>query len=362
MPAVNIQGQNSLIEQPMPSSVSDAEFETPNKTRALATAPFAPALKHVKEFSAHYWGARQANTNALAEARQTKVDAQAHRDRTIAEYTKTGHKLTPEATAEDDAVIREAEEEIAKRSKKKFPTLDYDEVRGKAARLRNWPLHTSKYFVGDTRHPTDLRKGAKDFRIAKEAKLDIAIQAPRHSENALESGMACLRARAEKGRPNTGPLIQGFVVDYKGEFQLNTDPQIVFPEGWSKPTELSEDLAMVDNALDIAIWANFDAYAAAITKQILAEADDANAIRDADRPALIAAAKAELEAAQRAEEFANVACEKAGVQVFRPYDWPIHVLLQVEAPPKTKPVPRAPVVNAAHVEEADMEFEDAGDE
>lgn len=363
MPVHNVQGQNSTIEMPVPSNITDAAHDTPNKTRALATAPFAPALKHVKEMSDRYWGARQANANALAEAQQAKAEAKAHRDKIVEQHTKTGYKLTPEATAEDDAVIREAEEEIAKRPKKKIPTLDYDEVRSKAARLRNWLLHTTKYFEGDTRHCDDIRKEAKKVRIAAEGKLDVAIQSPRHSEDALESGMACLRAHAKKGRPNTSPLSAGFVVDYKGEFQLNTDPQIMFPEGWSKPTELSEDLAMVESALDIAIWANFDAYAAAMTKQVLAEADDANAIRDADRPAMIAAAKAELLAAQRAEEAANKMCERASIPVFRPYDWPLHVLLEVEAPPKTKPVLRTPVVNAAPVKDADApDFEEGDDE
>ncbi|HZL29697.1 MAG TPA: hypothetical protein VFC54_01385 [Pseudolabrys sp.] len=262
-------------------------------------------------------------------------------------------------TAEDDATIHEADQEITEESKRKIPVVDIDTVMQQAPRYRNWLPHDKKYFEGDTRHADDIRRDVKKNRIAAEGKLDIATQSPRKVEDALRSGMASLRSHAEKGKPITSGLLQGYTVDNRGEFQRNLHPSITFPEDWSKPTQFSDDLALVDNALDVSIWANFDSYVAAMTKQVMEEAtDDANAISDAERPQMIAAAKAELLAAQHAEESANVMCELAGIPVFRPYDWPVIVLLQVEAPPKAKNVSRAPVVPAP-VKDADLEFEDA---
>lgn len=359
MPVVNVQGQNSVIEQSPPAFITDGELSTAKRDRMNAS--LGPVLKHIKNMAERYHSARQGNTNRIAAAQERKTNAVTQLENMKRDYIKHGLKLTKENTAELDEIIREADEEIAECSKRKFPVQDMDEINRRAARVRSWPRHEKKYFDGDKRHCSDQRKDAEKVRIAKDGKLDVAIQSPRHSADTISSGKACLRARAKKGEPMTLGLKQAFKMDYRGEFQLNTNPQIEFPETWSKATEMSGDLAMVDDALNFQIWANFDAVAAALEKKILEEADDANAIRDADRPALIAAAKAELLEAQRAEEFANKLCERAGLPVFRPYDWPIEVLLEVERPPpKAKPVaPLAPVEVAD--EDAPIDFEEDGD-
>jgi hypothetical protein len=357
MPTFTPAGGNTVIEQPSPAFITDGELSTAKRDRMNAS--LGPVLKHIKNMAERYGSARQGNTNRIAAAQKRKTDAVSDLENMKRDYIKHGLKLTKENTAELDEIIREADEEIAECSKRKFPNIDMDEINRRAARVRNWSRHEKTYFDGDTRHCSDQRKDAKKIRIAKEGKLDVAIQSPRHSADTIPSGIAVLRARAKKGEPMTLGLRQGFKMDYRGEFQPNSNPQIEFPEVWSKPTEMSGDLAMVDDALNFMIWANFDAVAAALEKKILEEADDANAIRDADRPALIATAKAELLEAQRAEEYANKLCERAGLPVFRPYDWPIEVLLEVERPTKTKPV--APVEVADEDAPIDFEKDDDAD-
>ncbi|MCW5691622.1 MAG: hypothetical protein KIT48_04595 [Pseudolabrys sp.] len=351
-------GAPAIIEQPLPN-FGDAPVDKARRDRLLYAAPFADALKHVKKMDAHYTSLRQARENQRIAATNAKSEATARRERIILEYQKTGTKLTPRATHDEDEIIREANEALAGLNKK-VPVLDSDEIARKAPRYLNSKRHDKTYFDGDTRHWDDKRKTAKGIRIEKERAFEDILHAPRHSDDAAESMRRDLRLYAENGKPVVGAHLLGVTTDHKGDFQLNRNPKTEFPETWSKANYLSQDRAMVDNALCFLVWSHFDSVAAALEKQIRAEARDDDAIRDADRPAMLAKARAELLEAQRAEEFANKACERMGIAVFRPSDWPVEVILEVEPPTKTAPtikVKAPPVV----VDDAD-DFEGDADE
>lgn len=335
-------GQSTSIIDTPRSLVTDGEVSKSNRDRLLSGVAFAPALKHAKKQDAHLTSLRQSRANRLAAAHERRGNALGHRNLTVIEYQKTGTALTVEATAEDDEIIREADEEIAALTKMKVPTIDLAEVMRQAPRFRSWQRHEKTYFDGDPRHPDDKRKGAKADRLEKQNAFDEIQHAPRPSADAIPSMLADLRVRADKGKPVVGSHLAGYTFDLNGRYQLNKNSRTEFPEMLSKPNQFSQDLAMVDDTLNFLIWANFDSVAAALKKQILEEARDEDAIRDADRPALLAKAAAELLEAQRAEEYCNKQCERMGIPVFRPSNWPVEVLLEVERPTSIT-TPPAPV-------------------
>lgn len=356
MTVTNAPGQNSIIERPTASNITDNATSTPGRDRAIKNAVFAPKWNHLKRMSAKYDAAREARANQLIALSKKEGEIKFDFEQDAYAARKSNVEIDPAIVAEFNSQIAEVKAERRDLEKTKIPILDLDNVTKAAARLRNWLLHTTAYFVGDTRHCSEWRKEARAVRIAADADLDAVIQADRHSDDAMASVDRWLDRECAKGEINIGKSLQGFTIDHKGEFQLNLNPDPEIPETWSKNTEYSADLAMVDDSTRVLLNICREIVREKLYSQIMAKANDADAIRDADRPRLIAAAKAKLLAAQRAEEFANVACEKAGIPVFRPSGWPPEVLLEVEAPPKTKPVP---VVNAAPEDADAPDFEDA---
>lgn len=354
-------GGNAVIEQPL-SNITDGDIGNSRRDRALYGTPFGDKLKHIEKMDRTYSGQRQTKADRITAAQERKGEAAFRRGHIIRDLEKRQMKVTPAATAEPDAEDAEANEEIATLTKQKIPVLDSVEVRRKAPQYAKWRRHTKTYFDGDTRHPDDRRKAARGERLEKERAVNDVLHASRPSEDAVRSMRVDLQVHAEKGKPSTGLHLLGSVLDTRGNYVSNRSSQTEFPETLSKSNQFSEDLAMVDDALNFFIWANFDSVAAKLEKQIREEARDADAISDKDRPVLLSKAKAELLEAQRAEEFCNVQCERAGIPVFRPSDWPLEVLLEVERP--TTPTNGKPKPAPVLVEDADDEpdFEDDGDD
>jgi len=282
--------------------------------------------------------------------RQIIREAESRRTIILREYAKTQTKVTPDATAEEDAIITDAKAQLEELSRLKFPSDEYyQRIELKVARfMQKWKRRAARH-VEDRRPPDQIRRACRAIRIAAAGDLERAIKRPRHSDDAISSARLHLRRRAEQGKPSVAMLLMGYTIhDRTGDFQLNRNPEIEFAGSLSRTSEFHTPVPM-DDALGFALWRDFEASEKRVIEEIIANANDDDAIRDVDRPAAIAKAKAQLQEAQHAEEAANQLCELQGLLVFRPADWPVEVMLGIE--PDTSPKPAL----AFPVEEPDFE-------
>ena len=339
MPA-NVQTSDATLIDQSPSNITDSPIDTSNGQRDAANNPvFGERFKHNRHHARRYNDLKMGNAAEQERLLKLKGDTLFHHAQVVSSWEKTSTKAPKEATAEDDAILADIDARREELLRTKYPSTEYfDNIVRQLRRFNKstWKLLSTTYHVGDKRPSNEIRKECVAARKAAARKLDFEIKRPRHVDDASASASAGLRRRAERGKPSVAMTLLGFKISARnGEYQLNTNPEIEIPECLSLSSEFHTPVPM-HNALDFMIWLNFDAVEKKILAEIKAKADP-DAIRDKDRPAAIASAKKELLAAQHAEEAANLLCERDGLVVFRPSEWPVEVLLGLE--PNTSPTP-----------------------
>lgn len=361
----NVQTSDATFIDQSPSNITDNPIDTSNGQRDAANNPvFGERFKHHRTTARRYNDLKTGNAAEKERLLKLKGETQFHHAQVVSSWEKTSTKAPKEATAEDEAILADIDVRLEDLSGIKYPPTEYfDNTVRHLRRFNNskWKLLSTTYHVGDKRPSNEIRKECVAARKAAASKLDFEIKRPRHVDDACASASDDLRRHAERGKPSVAMATFGFKISARnGDYQLNTNPEIEFPQCMSLSSEFHTPVPM-HNALDFMIWLHFDAVEKKILAEIKAKADP-DAIHDKDRPAAIASAKKELLAAQHAEEAANVLCERDGLMVFRPGEWPVEVLLGLErdtsapaSPTKAKPTPVSEPIN----EEIDApEFED----
>lgn len=241
----------------------------------------------------------------------------------------------------------------AKREKlmlQRFPGFDMESLESFTRRERadRWRRVNAVYFAGDTRAPTVIRKEAQAARKAAEAEVLRITKANVHSSDAKIRAARFLDKLAERGKPDINGLLAGYSFDKGGEFRANVNPEAE----WSKEILFTESFEQVPapNFIGLVVWADLGFWKRRFNELIDLEANDDDAIRESERPALLAAARADLLDAQRKEEAACKLCEADGTIIGRPAEWPPSVMLEVE---------RIPAPEKPACELTDADFEDA---
>jgi hypothetical protein len=348
----------TLVGERTPANVTDGPFDN-SKTRHDATkhSLFAGKVKFHQAKARDYRERHSANSAAIQELSAREGETRFQRDQIIRSYRQPGVKMPEAATAEVDAEIEDIKSQKKERSEKRFPSSEYAEnMIRQFPRFNNgkWKLLSTTYHVGDKRPPNEIRMACVAFRKAAERKLEFEHTRPRHEDDASRDAIADLRRRAKRGEPSVAMLLLGFTINPRtGAYQPNRNAEIEFPVCMSRESEFHTPVP-VDATSDTSVWLQLEEYEKKTLSLIKAKASP-DAIRDKDRPAAIAKAKAELLAAQHAEEAANQMCEREGFMVFRPSDWPVEVLLGAEPDSSPKAAEATPVVEESDFEEAATE-------
>jgi hypothetical protein len=227
---------------------------------------------------------------------------------------------------------------------KKIPAVQSERIAealtGPMASFQWRKIKPVDFFAGDARSSSEKRKDAVAARKIADANVEKTMKAPVHSDDQKARSDADLDQLAAKGAPDLTDLRASYAVSrWSGEFVDKIDARIAWPNAMAFSTD-NEVQTPVHDTLPLLIWSDLPGWKARIYALIDEQADDENAIRLADRKKLLAEAQADLLLAQRREEAANRLCEAEGQLIFRPSEWPVSVMLQIERDP-TPPKPKA---------------------
>jgi hypothetical protein len=252
-----------------------------------------------------------------------------------------GNKVKVDWETEEFGELPIVKKRLAESHNFKVPPADHCEKIDEWLRKNatgNWRrTETADCFKGDTRSAAEIRKECAAIRKQKGRAVDKVQTARVHSDDAKRRADADLEKRAATGQPDPANLFAGFSISSRGEYQQNRDTNIAWPM-MVRATEDFETQVPMENVLALIVWSDLPYWRTKIHDLIDAQADDENAIREADKPALLKTARAELLEAQRREEAANKLCEGEGQNIFRPDDWPVIVMLEIERDDAPNPI------------------------
>jgi hypothetical protein len=250
---------------------------------------------------------------------------------------KTGKKTPVDWVAREFPEIAELKARKEKLVTMRFPGMNVEALeRGIRRNCRSpWRRVKTDYHAKDKRPPSVIRKEAMEKRKIAEAEMDRITTAQVHSIDAKARVDRQIDALAERGAPDTVRLFSSYEFSHSGEFIDNTSPQVDWPLMATATADFKTEVP-VQNVMAVLCWADPDYWKKRLHALIDKMADDDNAVREADRPALLRQAKLDLLEAQRREEAANKMCEGEGQLVGRPDTWPWFVMLEVE--PDSAPI------------------------
>jgi hypothetical protein len=333
------------IPAPPVAAFGDRTAHSPNRKAHLKSEVFA--LREYFESQAFQirglTNAKNAEINELRDKIATREVAKAAMRREyerlgfpVRTDPKTGKSTPVDWEKEQFGEIAEFKAKLEKLQAQKIPMPQLErideELSGKMARHSWRRVAPVDYFVGDKRSAADKKKDAMADRKLKTQNGGEILRAPVTVADAKARADAHLERLAAKGKPDLSNLFAGYAVSpYSGEYLLkNPLTTIAFPIT-SAATEDYQTHIPIHNTLALSVWADLPGWKKKIHALIEASAENYDdAIAEKDKPALVKAARAELLLAQRREEAANKLCESEGAVIFRPQDWPVEVMLEIE--------------------------------